>query len=97
MFDYETSLAGIEKKIRELIAENERLRTEVKELNVGREALRQHIKDNNEVINQLKEENKVLKLRNSLTEKGDTTEIKLKINQLIRTIDKSLALLNKIE
>ena len=53
MFDYETSLAGIEKKIRELIAENERLRTEVKELNVGREALRQHIKDNNEVIKRL--------------------------------------------
>lgn len=97
MFDYETTLAGIEKKVRKLIEDNERLRSEVEELKVGQKALEQKNQDNNNIINQLKEENTVLKLRNSLTEKGDSTEIKLKINQLIRTIDKSLALLNKIE
>ena len=31
------------------------------------------------------------------TQKGDSVEIRLKINQLIRSIDKSLALINKSE
>lgn len=97
MFDYEAILASIEEKVGRLINENEQLRTEVEQLRVGQEALQKNIQDNNIVINNLKEENKVLKLRNSLTEKGDTAEIKLKINQLVRTIDKSLALLNKVE
>lgn len=97
MFDYEATLTGIEEKVRKLIAENERLRAEVEQLKVSQEALSKSAQDNISVINQLKEENKLLKLRNSLTEKGDSAEIKLKINQLIRTIDRSLSLLNKIE
>ena len=97
MFDYEATLAGIEYKVRKLIEENERLRREVESLDDSREALEEAIENKNIEINNLKEETKVLKLRNALAEKGDSAEIKLKINQLIRTIDKSLALLNKTE
>lgn len=97
MFDYEATLTGIEFKVRKLIEENERLRREVESLNDSQEALKETIENKNIEINNLKEETKVLKLRNALTEKGDSAEMKLKINQLIRTIDKSLALLNKTE
>ena len=48
-------------------------------------------------INNLKEQINILKLGNTLAQKGDTVEIKLRINQLIRSIDKSLALINKSE
>lgn len=97
MFDYETTLAGIEFKVRKLIEENGRLRREVESLNDSREALEEQLENKQNEINNLKEETKVLKLRNALAEKGDSTEIKLKINQLVRTIDRSLALLNKSE
>lgn len=97
MFDYETTLAGIEYKVRKLIEENERLRREVEALNDSQEALKATVHNKDIEINNLKEETKVLKLRNALTEKGDSAEIKLKINQLIKTIDRSLALLNNIE
>ena len=48
-----------------------------------------------ERINNLTEQNKILKLGNALAQKGDSTEIKLKINQLIKDIDKSLSLLTR--
>jgi hypothetical protein len=51
----------------------------------------------NILINNLKEQNNNLKLGNTLTQKGDSVEIRLKINQLIRSIDKSLELINKSE
>lgn len=97
MFDYEATLAGIEYKVRKLMEENERLRREVEALNDSREALEEALDNKNIEINNLKEENKVLKLRNALTEKGDSAELKLKINQMIRAIDRSLALLKKRE
>lgn len=97
MFDYETTLAGIEYKVRKLIEENEHLRREVESLNDSREALKEALRNKDIEINNLKEGTKVLKLRNALTEKGDSAEMKLKINQLIRTIDRSLALLDRAE
>jgi hypothetical protein len=48
------------------------------------------LKNSEITINNLKEENKLLKLGNKLSEKGESAEIKLKINQMIRAIDKSL-------
>ena len=58
------------------------------------QALREQVKEQNEIINNLKEENTLVKLGDMLTRKGDSTEIKLTINQLIRSIDKSLAIIN---
>ena len=97
MFDYETTVAEIERKVRRLIEENDRLRAS--ELNWAERCkeLQGQIDNNNIIINNLKEQNNILKLGNTLSQKGDSAEIKLKINQLIRSIDKSLALINKSE
>lgn len=97
MFDFETTLSGINYKIRQLIQENESLRRELLKSTEANEELKETIKNQEEKINQLKEETNILKLRNTLVQKGDSAEIKLKINQLIRNIDKSLTLLTKMD
>ena len=96
MFDFETSVTGIEFKVRQLADEVNRLRTLVSKKEDECRELKEAINDNEILINNLKEENKLIKLGNKLTEKGDCSEIKLKINQMIRTIDKSLEIL-KVE
>jgi hypothetical protein len=96
MFDFETTLSGIEYKIRKLVDENNGLRAEIARLTESNEELRETIKNQEKTINKQKEETNILKLRNTLVQKGDSAEIKLKINQLIRNIDKSLSLLTQI-
>ena len=84
-------------KVRKLIGENRRLRVEAEEANERCRQLQEQVDKQNIVINNLKEQNNNLKLGNTLTQQGDSAEIRLKINQLIRSIDKSLALINKSE
>ena len=97
MFDYETTVAEIERKVRRLIEENDRLRASEHNWAERFKELQGQIDNNNIIINNLKEQNNILKLGNTLSQKGDSAEIKLKINQLIRSIDKSLSLINKSE
>ena len=97
MFDFETSLTGIDYKVHQLIDENNGLKAKVMELNETIEEQKEQIVNLNSEINQLTEETQILKLRNTLVSKGDSTEIKLKINQMIRNIDKCLSLLNQVE
>lgn len=97
MFDFETTVAAIEAKVKGLIAENERLHAEEAKSAEERQKLQEQVKIQNITINNLEEENKILKLGNALTQKGDSAEIKLRINQLIRSIDKSLAIINSKE
>ena len=94
MPDIETIIADIERKAKRLLDENERLRASEATMARQLTELQEQIKQQNISITTLKEENKLLKLGEKLTQKGDTTELKLKINQLIRSIDKSLAILN---
>lgn len=59
--------------------------------------LETQIYNNNLIIKQLEEKNKILNLGNTISDKGNSTEIKIKINRLIREIDKSIELLTKVE
>ena len=93
MFDFETSVIGIELKVRQLADEVTRLRALVSEKENRCCELEKALENNEITINNLKEENKLIKLGNRLNEKGDSAEIKLKINQMIRTIDRSLEIL----
>lgn len=93
MFDFETTVSGIEFKVRQLADEVQRLRGMVSERDDRVWELEEALKNKEIVINNLKEENKLVKLGNRLTEGNDSAELKLKINQMIRAIDKSLDLL----
>lgn len=97
MFDFETTLSGIEYKVRQLIEENNRLKANVVKLTEQKEEQTETIKKQEDKIKKLIEETQILKLRNTLVQKGDSAEIKLTINQLIRNIDKSLTLLTKMD
>ena len=95
MFDFETSVMGIEFKVRQLADEVMRLRQLVREGDDRCRELEEALKDKETIINNLKEENKLIRLGNRLTEGNDSAELKLKINQMIRTIDKSLEILRR--
>ena len=79
--------------MRQLADEVVQLRTALLESQDYCRELEKAIKDKDILINNLKEENKIIKLGNRLTENSDGTELKLKINQMIRVIDKSLEIL----
>lgn len=93
MFDFETTVSGIEFKVRQLAEEVQRLRQSLLDKEEECAALKEALENKEITINNLKEENRIVKLGNRLTEKEDNVEMKLKINQMIRAIDKSLAIL----
>ena len=93
MFDFETSVTGIEFKVRQLADEVMRLRQLVKVSDDRCRELEEALKNKETEINNLKEENKLIRLGNRLAEGNDNAELKLKINQMIRTIDKSLEIM----
>ena len=97
MVDFETKLSGIEYKIRQLIESKKALEKQLSESEQRNRELESQIYNNNLIIKQLEEQNKILNLGNTLSDKGNTTEIKIKINRLIREIDKSIELLTKVE
>lgn len=96
MSEVEDLLERVERKAEALVRENATLRDKIGDLDRKGEEMQKAIKDKDILINNLTEQNKILKLGNALTQKGDSTEIKLKINQLIRDIDKSLSLMTKL-
>jgi len=96
MSEVEDLLERIERRAEALVRENARLRDKIGDLDRKGEEMQKAIKDKDILINNLTEQNKIIKLGNALTQKGDSTEIKLKINQLIRDIDKSLSLMTKL-
>ena len=95
MFDFETLVTGIEFKVRQLTDEVMRLRAAVSEGDDRCRELEEALKNKETIINNLKEENKLIRIGNRLAEGNDSAELKLKINQMIRTIDKSLEIMRK--
>jgi Mg2+ and Co2+ transporter CorA len=78
----------------------ERYQQQVKknnQLEIELTELRNKLEQQNEIIKDLEERNKILKLAASLrgNTEEDVSSIKLKINQLVKEIDKCVALLNK--
>ena len=96
MSEVEDLLARIEERVSQLVAENQQLRDKISLLGEDHDAMQAALKDKEVLINNLTEQNKILKLGNALAQKGDSTEIKLRINQLIKDIDKSLSLMTKL-
>ena len=79
-----------------LIEKCEQLREEKKALELRMGDVSNRIEEQSELIDDLNEKIKILKTAKSLneTEEG-TSDVKLKINELVKEIDKCVALLNK--
>jgi len=94
MGDVSTLVSGIEYKIRKLTERNNLLK---KEHEKSFQEILEHKKqlfEQKKIIDQLEEKIKVLKLAKALETKEGNVEGKLKINELLREIDKCIGLLN---
>lgn len=68
------------------------------ELKKENEDLKKIVEQHKSEIEELKEKNKLIKIAKSLDGKsneGNATELKLKINEILREVDRCVALLNK--
>ena len=90
-----TLITGIEYKVRKLIEQIEILENENAQLNDKIEQLKTNIKSLELSIDEQQQRIKVLKLAKSLNKEESKTEVKLKINELLREIDNCVRLLNK--
>tara|TARA_B100001540_G_scaffold263333_1_gene243073 strand:+ start:1136 stop:1432 length:297 start_codon:yes stop_codon:yes gene_type:complete len=97
MDNLNTSLVveSLESKVKKLIAQHDKAKEDIKQLKEENTLLQGKLTYAQVQTKELNEKNKVLKLAKSLSGKeGKSTDIKLKINELIREIDKCIAQVN---
>jgi predicted DNA-binding antitoxin AbrB/MazE fold protein len=86
---------SLQSKVEKLIIQHKKAKEDIKQLKEENEFLENKLTETKTQIMDLSEQNKVLKLAKSLSGKeGKSTEIKLRINELIREIDKCIAKVN---
>lgn len=92
----ETVIASVRDKIKQLGDQKKALKEALEETESKLTSLENELKDRERAISDLAEKNKVLRMAKSLSGSEDnTSETKYKINELVREIDKCIALLNK--
>ncbi len=95
MEDLSVLLSGVEYKTLQLIKIIKELKEENIEIKTKLEELNQTNTDNNLKIKYLAEKNTILKITNSIEGEENKSKAKLKINELLREVERCLALLNK--
>ena len=87
----------IQKKVISIANERNNLKTRIAELNNDKENLASQLNEKNKAIEELEQKYKIMKLAKSLEggEVESNKDLKLKINEMVREIDKCIALLNK--
>lgn len=95
MQDLTILISGIEFKLRKLIAKTNQLKIENLQLSKKNEEHLKIIENQNITIKELEEKYKVLKIAKSIENKTNSFDQKIKINEMLREIDKCIGLLNK--
>ena len=88
-------VSRINEQVLELLSRHRNLKSEHSGLKSQNDELKETIEKLNTEIDQLKEQIVKLKISKSLTEKKDSTEVKAKVDELLREIDKCVGLLNQ--
>ena len=94
MDDVNTLVSGIEFKVRKLIARQKKLREENEKLTNDINQLKTINEEQKQVIKGLEEKIRVLKIARTVGVREDNSDVKAKINELVREIDKCIGLLN---
>ena len=90
------SVSDIRSKIEKIVHLHERVKDENFKLIAEKEDLLKAIESKKNMINNLEERTKILKLAKSLSGVNESSlDTKLKINDLVREIDRCIALLNR--
>lgn len=95
MKDIYENLVAIENKIRNLVNENQDLNAQNQELAEKQARLMEIIDNQKNNISELEEKNKLLKITKSIETGKGAVDAKLRINELVRELDKCIGLLNK--
>ena len=91
-----TNLNGLERKILMLINEHKNLRDEVKNLKLENQALRQSVQSRDQQLDSFKNQIKITRIADRIhPEDGDVAELKKKVDDYIREIDKCIAHLSQ--
>ena len=94
MNDAHELISGIEYKVRKLVNLQKENKSENELLLNQNTELKKNIEEQKKIINQLKEEFNRIKLAKSLESMKGSNDAKLKINELVREIDKCIELLS---
>ena len=95
MKDADSIISGIEAKLQKLIQLHQKTELENGELIIKNTEAQKIIEVQKNTIKQLEEEQKKLKISRSLETSKGSLDARLKINELVREIDKCIGLLNK--
>ncbi len=95
MKDRKVLITGIEYKVRKLTDLFSKLEKNQQILVEENEELKKVIEEKNIFVENLKEEIQKIKLAKSLESKEGSNDAKMKINELVREIDKCIGLLNQ--
>jgi cell division protein FtsB len=95
MTSAETLTTGIEYKVRKLLEKNNSLKAENEKLSQETKALNARIENLKANLSELENKLIVVKLAKTLNKEESRTNVKLKINELVRDIDRCIGLLNK--
>ncbi len=94
MKDVATLVSGIEYKLGKLIEKQHILHVENGKYGIEIQELKQEINEQKNTIKQLEEKLKIVRIAKTTESKEGNVEAKLKINELVREIDKCIGLLN---
>ena len=96
MQNLSTRLSEIRTKVEKLVHENRLLKNENESMRDRIEGLERTVELQKNTLSELTEQNKLIKLAKNLApEDSDTEELKNKVNELIREIDRCIDLLNE--
>lgn len=96
MSNYSSIITSLNSKIEKLILLHRNLEEDKMRLNAEKQNLLKIIQELKIKNNYLEEQNKAIRMAKDFKEDGESSlELKLKINEMVREIDKCIALLNK--
>jgi uncharacterized membrane protein YccC len=96
MSDNQTQLVQLKLKVEKLINLHSRLMNENHQLKMVQNQLNEVLQKSHQQLLELEEKNKLIKMAQAVSGNDQNTrELKLKINEYIREIDKCLALINR--
>lgn len=101
MNKYSKRIVDLRAKVSKILAQQYSLEQEIKDLKIENHQFKMNIQEKNAEIEDLNNKNKILKLaknisadKNDSTEIEKNTELKRKINDYIKEVDKCIAMLN---
>jgi len=96
MSNYSSIITSLNSKIEKLILLHRNLEEDKMRLNAEKQDLLKIIQELKIKNNYLEEQNKAIRMAKDIKEDGESSlDLKLKINEMVREIDKCLALLNR--